>query len=231
MTMTSDRTVPQAERIGLLTRIWPWTAIRRVRREAGALTRRVDAVEGHVKLLQARVDVLAGQAASAAGVTSRVSAQRSDDQALHQVVSRRYRQFLDQDLMEALHWASGLGSRAADADQHGVLAETARDICACLFALPVVSREGLYGLLALWGNADEGIAENLVETARQLRMKTASVPASPWHFSYVAGVHLDSSYQEPWDRCEPDAPVRWVVTPAYMAEGLAAVKQRVYTQR
>jgi hypothetical protein len=196
MTMTSDRTAPPAERIGLLARIWPWAAIRRVRREVGALTRRVDALEGHVKLLQARVDVLGGQAAPA-----------------------------------ALHWASGLGNRGADADQHGVLAETARDICACLFALPVVSREGLYGLLALWGNADEGIAENLLETARQLRMKTASVPASPWHFSYVAGVHLDSSYQEPWDRCEPDAPVRWVVTPAYMAEGLAAVKQRVYTQR
>jgi len=227
----SERSVAPAEQTGLLARIWPGAGSRRARRDIEALTTRINILERRAHVLEDRSDFLEDRARAAGPAISPSSAQRSDDQTAHQVTARRYRQFLDQDLMGALHWASQRGQPGTDIDQPGVLAEIARDICACLFSLPVVSREGIYELLAVPGIADEGTVEKLIETANQLRRNAAFAPKSPWYFAYVPGIHLDSEYQEPWRRCEPDAPARWVVAPAYVAEGLVVVRQRVYTQR
>jgi hypothetical protein len=160
---------------------------------------------------------------------SRASARRSDHQAVHQITARRYRQFLDQDLMDALHHAEGHTNARSGADQSRWAAETARDICACLFSLPIVAHEPLHNLLRIPAGTSERIIENLAGTARQLRNDVAFMAISPWHFAHVTGTHLDRRYQEPWGECNPDAPARWVVAPAYVAEDQVVVKQRVYT--
>lgn len=205
------------QRIGLLARVTPGAVGRKNRRDIQMLTYRVGRLEDQIS--------------AALPALSRASARRSDDQAAHQVTARRYRQFLDQDLMGALHRADGHVKREFGADQSRWAAEAARDICACLFALPVVAHEGLYSLLGSPAGADEEIIADLATTASQLRNDVAFAATSPWFFGYVVGTHLDRSYQEPWRDCEPDAPTRWVVAPAYVAEGQVIVKQRVYTHQ
>lgn len=227
----SERALGPAGQPRLLARIWPGAGSRRIRQDIEALASRIAVLERRADVLEDWSDILEKRTQTASPAMSPTSAQRSDDQAAHQVTARRYRQFLDQDLMGALHWASQHGQPSAGMGDARVLAETARDICACLFSLPVVSREGVYNLLAIPGIADEGAVGKLIETASQLRRKAAFARTPPWYFSYVPGVQLDSEYQEPWRRCEPDAPARWVVAPAYVAEGLVVVRQRVYTQR
>jgi hypothetical protein len=199
-----------------LARIFPGTVGRKNRRD--------------IQTLAYRVRDLEAQISAALPILSRESARRSDNQAVHQVTARRYRQFLDQDLIGALRSNDVHIRSESGTDQPRWAAETARDICACLFALPIVAGEGLYSLLGSPG-ADEKIVADLAATATQLRSAIAFAAASPWSFAYVEGARLDFGYQEPWRDCEPNAPARWVVAPAYVAEGRVIVKQRVYTHQ
>jgi hypothetical protein len=180
-----------------------------------------------IQALAHRIGALEDRLAAALPVLSGASAQRSDDLALHQVAARRYRQFLDQDLMGALHSADA-GTRPMD---EGAAAQTARDICACLFALPVVAQEALDDLLRIpAGDGGRSVVARLVDVASQLREDAAGTRTNPWHFSCVPGTRLDPGYQDPWRNCEPGARACWVVAPAYLADGQVIVKQRVYTR-
>jgi hypothetical protein len=179
-----------------------------------------------IQALARRVGRLEERLAAALPALSAASAQRSDDLAVHHVTARRYRQFLDQDLMGALHGA-GAGSRPIDEDE---AAQTARDICSCLFALPVVTAAALDDLLRIPAGGSRSVVDRLVGVASQLRADTAGTRTFPWHFSCVPGTRLDPGYQDPWRNCEPSAPACWVVAPAYLADGQVIVKQRVYTR-
>jgi hypothetical protein len=202
---------------GSPNRMMPGAAARQNRRDIEALTARISELENRMSAVLASL--------------SRTSADRSEKQARHQVIARRYRQFLDQDLVDALHSVSRHADVRFDADELKRLAEIARDMCICLFALPVVTTDSLYELLGIPGNAGEEIARRLADIAGQMRSDWPSISASPWYFSFIAGRHLDRAYQEPWEKCSADAFVGWVVAPAYVAEGQVIVKQRVYTYR
>ena len=102
--------------------------------------------------------------------------------------------------------------------------------------LPIcfADRCSVKGFTTCWGSpggADEKMVADLVATATQLRSAIAFAATSPWSFAYVEGARLDFGYQELWRDCEPNAPARWVVAPAYVAEGRVIVKQRVYTHQ
>ena len=176
----SERALGPAGRTPLLARIWPNACVRRIRQDIEALAARIDALEGRADLLEDRSHLLERRGLAVGSPTSGASAQGSDDQAAHQVIARQYRQFVDQDLMGALRRASQHGQPRDGVDQAKALAETARDTCACLLALPVVSRRGVYDLLVSPGVSDEGTARKLIEAASQLRRKAAFAPTSPW---------------------------------------------------
>jgi hypothetical protein len=202
---------------GSLSRMMPGAAARQNRRDIEALIARISELENRMSAVLTSL--------------SRASADRSNQQARHQVIARRYRQFLDQDLVNALHSVSRHADVRFDPDELKRLAEIARDICICLFALPVVATDSLHELLGIPGNAGEEIARSLADIAGQMRSDWPSIADSPWHFGFMAGRYLDRAYQEPWGKCSADALVGWVVAPAYVAEGQIIVKQRVYTYR
>ena len=194
-----------------------------------------------VRALARRVGQLEDQLAAALPILSGASARRSEDRAVHQVTARRYRQFLDQDLMEALHRAGVLGGgvlgggvRTADpadpADPAAAAARLAHDVCACLFGLPAVVPATLEDVLRIPGEAGRAVAGRLTRVARQLRAATAAMGGYAWQFSCVPGARLDPGYQDAWRDCPPGARVRWAAAPAYVAEGEIVVKQRVYTR-
>jgi hypothetical protein len=184
-----------------------------------------------IQELAGRVSVLEKRLAAATPAIAQASARRSDLQAAHQVAARRYRQFLDQELMSAVSDIWKLTDLERGTEQSRRRAEIARDISFCLFALPVVAEETARRLLRIPEGARSAIIANLAAVASQLRADASSLTASPWHFAFMADAHVDSHYQESWRECDPDAPVRWVVTPAYVVDGQAIIRQRVYTHR
>ena len=184
-----------------------------------------------IRELAARVGVLERQLVTAAPALVQASARRSDLQAVHQVAARRYRQFLDQELMGAVSDIWKLTDQAGGSEPSRRRAEIARDMAFCLFGLPVVAEETACHLIGIPDGAGPAIIGQLAAVASQLRADASSPAASSWHFAFAADAPLDGRYQEPWRECNPDAPVRWVVTPAYVVDGQAVVRQRVFTCR
>jgi len=215
--MAPDEYFHDIESQGLLGRMMPGAAARQNHRDIETLTVRISELENRMSAVLTSL--------------SRASADRSDKQARHQINARRYRQFLDQDLVNALRSVSRHADVRSNPDELKRLAEIARDMCICLFALPIVATDSLYELLGIPGDAGKEIARSLADIAGQMRSDWPSIVDSPWHFGFVAGRRLDRAYQEPWGECSADALVGWVVAPAYAAEGHVIVKQRVYTYR
>ncbi|MFK0141337.1 hypothetical protein [Streptomyces murinus] len=50
-----------------------------------------------------------------------------------------------------------------------------------------------------------------------------------WDFEHRAGVPLDPARQEAWPSCDSQAPVRFVISPAYVVNGVVYCPQYVYT--
>ncbi|WP_381553092.1 hypothetical protein [Streptomyces eurythermus] len=50
-----------------------------------------------------------------------------------------------------------------------------------------------------------------------------------WSYTYTAGAPLDPERQEAWASCDPEAPVSFVVAPAYLVDGRIYGRQLVYT--
>ncbi|MCJ0869167.1 hypothetical protein [Streptomyces sp. AP-93] len=68
-----------------------------------------------------------------------------------------------------------------------------------------------------------GVCQELRHRSRQAGL------AAVWDFTYTRGVALNHDMQEPWPSCDPRAPVRFVVAPAYMVDDRVFARQYVYT--
>ncbi|WP_157875561.1 hypothetical protein [Streptomyces sp. CNQ431] len=53
--------------------------------------------------------------------------------------------------------------------------------------------------------------------------------AHEWSYAYTAGAPLAPERQDIWASCDPEAPVSFVVAPAYLVEGRIYGRQLVYT--
>jgi len=53
----------------------------------------------------------------------------------------------------------------------------------------------------------------------------------PFHWSWEAilGDPIDEDLQEAWGSCDPEGPIEFVVTPAYIVDGMVYCPQRVFT--
>jgi hypothetical protein len=95
--------------------------------------------------------------------------------------------------------------------------------------MPVVVVEGLAGYDSILRNSVAGPA-GFPEDDREKLILVPEPEAAALYWQ-VEGTAVGGRFTVVDAGGGTVAPVRWVVTPAYMAEGLAAVKQRVYTQR
>ncbi|QLE75247.1 hypothetical protein FGW37_29860 [Streptomyces rectiverticillatus] len=53
--------------------------------------------------------------------------------------------------------------------------------------------------------------------------------AHEWGYAHAVGAPLDSGRQEAWASCDPDAPISFLVAPAYLVNGRIYSRQLVYT--
>ncbi|MGV4923671.1 hypothetical protein K2224_01445 [Streptomyces sp. BHT-5-2] len=53
--------------------------------------------------------------------------------------------------------------------------------------------------------------------------------AHEWSYAHTVGAPLDSGRQEAWASCDPDAPISFLVAPAYLVNGRIYSRQLVYT--
>ncbi|MGW0874196.1 hypothetical protein ACWD3Z_27395 [Streptomyces sp. NPDC002740] len=53
--------------------------------------------------------------------------------------------------------------------------------------------------------------------------------AHEWNYDHFVGGHLDLDRQEAWGSCDPDAPMSFLVAPAYLVNGRVYGRQLVYT--
>lgn len=55
------------------------------------------------------------------------------------------------------------------------------------------------------------------------------LPSARWDFQATIGARLDALSQEPWESCDPGAPVKFVVTPSWRSSRRVHIKQTVFT--
>jgi hypothetical protein len=53
--------------------------------------------------------------------------------------------------------------------------------------------------------------------------------AHEWSYAHTVGAPLDPGRQEAWASCDPDAPISFVVAPAYLVNGRIYSRRLVYT--
>ncbi len=75
-------------------------------------------------------------------------------------------------------------------------------------------------------------AEEILERARALhdRARSSGLPYQ-WDFHFRPGRRLDEKWQEPWSSCDGRRRAKFLVTPAYVVDGVIYNRQRVYTER
>jgi hypothetical protein len=191
----------------------------RIAEHLGRLDHELTAVYQQHDELDARfTKVLAAQA----GVgTAGASARHIE----HQEIADRYRTFVDQELTSAGRVVSESRRRKRTDDGY---AHDVRELSVALFAGAEIEQRLLGDLL----KSRPEWATRLAVGGTELRMLAgAALPEGSWDFEIRQRGTLDPATQRPWADYAPDAPLDFVVAPAYLVGNRVFERQRVATER
>lgn len=145
----------------------------------------------------------------------------------HSDIARDFQTLVEQDIQ---HLARALPASLVDRRHNHWVAKATAKICNALFAGDLVSLDGLHRQLRLDASVDGQLVAD-VHTQSTIIRRNASAHASVhrWDFFSPQGELLDIARQVPWGQCDVRQPIRFVVAPAYVADGEVHCKQQVYT--
>jgi hypothetical protein len=183
------------------------------------LAQRVSYLEAVTSQMQNDLDVLDERQSNQLAIVDAERSDASDGRHVsHLEVGRRYASFVEQDLFGlAREEVSGYRSRSPRREW---IPRIISSMCAELFRVgcdPDLRVKSGHGYEALNHAAD-------------IRAMADRAGLSyHWDFYFKVGRQLDDKWQQAWGRCDSAHPVKFIVAPAYVVDGMIYHRQWVYT--
>jgi hypothetical protein len=147
------------------------------------------------------------------------------DYATHSAIAAEYSAFAEQNL-HMLARACTHGIWDASSNVPAVISA----LCEVLFRGTKPDRTALERPFTYTAPVSPEKLDEILHHALKIRnMALNASPPGRWDFTFTRGATVDQDRQQPWGSCDPDAPTRILVTPAYMAGGQVYRLQQVYT--
>jgi hypothetical protein len=146
----------------------------------------------------------------------------------HLEIASHYRALIDQNLQHVAR----LGSkhRRSRVPQRERVARIIGKVCQSLFGGTFPTIDEIYELLGLSPEDDNHqLVERAYSEALDIResIEQAGLEHS-WFFGIEKGAAMLPALQEPWPPCDPEASVKFLVAPGYLADNQIICRQRVY---
>ncbi|MFD7649248.1 hypothetical protein ACFV5M_16585 [Streptomyces albidoflavus] len=204
-------------------------SISELEEEVGSLRRALQEAQEEIVRLRASVDDADGRID---GILSQWTRHRDDLDDLqsegHRLLAEKYSGFVEQVLFGLARKSVALNPQE---DSGEAISRTVQRLCLEIFgrAQPgearirrIVKAKSSDALAAHVSNAfGQGVA--LLGEVQSMRYRAF------WDFDFFEGGSIDADRQRVWGKSDPDSPVRYVVSPAYVAGGVRYCLQRVVT--
>ena len=149
----------------------------------------------------------------------------TENEYIHHRLAERYHRIVDQRLAEL---AEGLIPQSVDSEQRSFQeAELVARLCHALFSGLDFDSACLTEEFGALPNE----MTRLCDEVSSLRDDIAKAGEQLWRFEFETGKLPDPEWQETWPGCPADAPIIFVVAPAYVAHDRVFSHQQVFTSQ
>ncbi len=147
----------------------------------------------------------------------------SADLLVHHEIAGGYRHFVEQRLRD-------LAEHICDSSDPRTVALRVAELSRTLFAPTGPDEAGYWRLVGAAAASERGRAQRVLRGANEVYWRIAETgDRVRWDYAPRAPRRA-ADLQHPWGPCDPDAPVAFVVTPAYTVEDRIFSPQQVYTE-
>lgn len=212
--MSEDLNMPEETAISSF-----WQESEGLRREYIEIAQRLNYIEASIAQMQDDIAALDDRQSSQLVAMDAARTDISDDRHIAQLdIARKYLNFVEQDLFSlAREEVSFSRSRAPRREW---IPRSIGSMCTELF------RVGAEPTL----HARSERRHDVLAAAVEIRgLADQSGLNYCWDFYLMPGRLLDDKWQQPWGRCDPKDPIKFLVAPAYVVDHLIYQRQQVFT--
>ncbi|MFD8337856.1 hypothetical protein ACFV42_35100 [Streptomyces solisilvae] len=200
-----------------------------LKREVGSLREALQEAQGEIAKLRASV---ADADVRIDGILSQWTRHRNDLDDLqsegHRILAEKYVGFVEQVLFGLARRSVALNPKE---DFGEALSRAVQRLCLEIFGRVQPSEVRIRRIVK--AKSSDALAAHVNNAFRQgiaLLSEANSMKDRPfWDFEFLEGESMNTDRQRVWGKSDPEAPVRYVVSPAYVAGGVRYCLQRVVT--